>query len=233
MERHWVCGVVMLGLVDTGCASTNVTERTVHTQPTLVRRQQDPTTPPFTSQWELDGRELSGVIVPSTCTIDRSWSAQRTRTTVREPDTGSGAAAMALGSAIAVTSLIMMAARDSGGEIFGAGLLVGCVVTGVGSTTLWMKPSSKTEVIAEEPQRTTSQGPCVLPGELQELGLVARVGPKRLVHLPLASDGNASVTLPDDVALTPGAEIPIVVFRPPLRSDYFRQGQVLGTVRVK
>jgi hypothetical protein len=68
----------------------------------------------------------------------------------------------------------------------------------------------------------------VLPGELQGLGLVARVGPKQLVRIPVAADANAGARIPDDVALAPGAEIPIVVFRSPRGSELFRPGQVLG-----
>jgi hypothetical protein len=225
--------LVVAGLVGCGCASTTVNEETVHSSVKLRRVAQDGTAPSFTSEWELDDRTLSGIILAKRCALEREWTATRTRTTVKTPDPTAGTIMVVAGVGVSVPSLVLLFVAESGTEVAAMSLGVGCILTGLGATTLAMDPKSKTEVVGVHPHRTTSEGPCVLPDELQNLGLVARVGPKRLVRVPVAADGNAGVTIPDDVELVPGVEIPIVVFRPPRGSELFRAGQVLGRVRVE
>ena|SRR5450432_3401649 len=106
-----------------------------------------------------------------------------------------------------------------------------------GLAVLSVGPSDQTQTLSSQPHLETATGPCISAADLATLSLVLKLGERQFVRVALEASGDASIELPAHLPPSarpkPGADLPIVVYRPPPgAAGVLPRWQVIGTVHV-
>jgi hypothetical protein len=245
----------------TACSSTTTTQ-TVSSPVTELRTMVDPDEPIATSTWALEGSKVTGHVSWASCVSQRSWTTEQQSTVRRRPIPIAGWGLLLGGGALVGVGLgtrdssaaepacptdpvaynEQMLYGPSCGHSPSNGssnaeVLVGAIAMVAGLAVLSVSSSAQTQTLGSQPHAETATGPCISPADLATLSLVLKLGERQFVHVALQSNGEAVIELPahlpSSARLTPGADLPIVVYRAPRSvAGILPRWQLVGTVHV-
>jgi hypothetical protein len=245
----------------TACTSTTTT-RTVSSPITEQRARVAANAPLATSTWMLSGTTITGHVTWASCLSQRAWTIEQQRSVHRRPIPLAGWGLLAGGGALVGVGLgtrdnsapepacptdtidynLQMLYGSSCGhrpnnDASNTELIVGAVAMAAGLVVLSIGPSDQTQTLRSEPHLETATGPCIAAADLSTLILVLKLGERQFVRVALEPNGDARIELPANLPASarpkPGAELPIVVYRPPpAAAALLPRWQVIGTVHV-
>lgn len=208
------------------------------------------------------GTTITGHVNWASCVSERAWTMEQQRTVRRRPIPLAGWGLVVAGSTLTGIGLAtrdfsapepacptntidyntqMLYGSSCGhrpdNDASNAEVLVGAIATVVGIGVLSIHPSDRTQTLRSEPHLETATGPCIAAADLSTLILVLKLGERQFVRVALDANGDARVELPANLPASarpkPGAELPIVVYRPPpAAAALLPRWQVIGTVHV-
>lgn len=231
-------------LLVAGCSST-VTTQAVSSPVAEQRTRVDASVPLVTSNWTLDGSQITGHVSWASCVSQRSWTIEQQRTVHRRPIPAAGWGLLAGGAVLGTVGIATAhyspaqpaCPSGTGPSLYGpscgdptpdntapeAELVTGLLAVALGLGVLAVGPSDQTTTLSSQPHAETATVPCISEPDLATLVLVLELGENKFLHVELQPNGDASIELPSAVRssasasslLRPGADLPIVVYRAP------------------
>jgi len=245
----------VLACMASACSS-KVTQRTVVSPVAEQRQRLDASEPVISGEWTLEGRVVTGRLHFSSCASERRWTTSLERIEHRQSPRELGWLLFGAGSVVETVGIVARenelgtpapatmcpvpdlydsckppSTPDTSEST--AAIVVGAVAAVTGAVILLAQPKDRTTVLKSELHTESTRGPCILPRDFSTLVLVLKLGENRYVHVDVDESGNAHVALPPAARLTPGTDLPVLVYRGPAAlADALPRMQTVGSVHV-